>query len=124
MRGLSTFTDDEIKAEASRRKSILNALVAHDPYHPRRTVSGIVNRLQQDRVHYKHQAVTIAGAKVWLDYHEYANAFGGTVWNVMLDVDGETYSKNITEAMCLDVEMGAWINYCRPIAPEVACPPK
>jgi hypothetical protein len=111
MSNLTTCTDDELQAEVRRRQGLRLSEIGKDRYHPRREVCEIVSQLRRDKVLYKYQAVTICGAKVWLDYHEYANACGGEVWNVMVEVNGEEFSKNITEAMCLDIEVGKWLSW-------------
>ena len=112
---LTTVSDADLHAaEVHRRARIRNAEISKDPYHHRRPVSGIVNRLDQDKVYRRSQAVAIQGVLVWLEYREYANAFGGKVLGVMLEIDGVEYRKDLHEAYCIDVEMGTWINYIRP----------
>lgn len=113
MMALSDATDEELRQEVARRASKRLTEIGKDRYHPRRKMFEILEQLERDHVFYKFQAVTISGAKFWLDYHEYCNAFGGVIYALMAEVDGEEHSKNFTETHCLDIEVEAWLNLIR-----------
>lgn len=107
---LCEATDEELRHEVCRRESLRLTEIGKNRYHPRQLVCDMTSRLHTDKVFWVHKAVDISGARFWLDYREYCNAFGGEVWGLNVEIEGELYHKWHVEAFTMDIEVRDWIN--------------